>query len=269
MNSLKSIKKPLSLLIIASSLIIILLLILRSKSDSRLQQADENYRLGEAASHLSERKKAFNESLDLFLQLAEEYHPNFGNGKLSYNIGNTYFQLEEYPQAIFYYKKANRLMPRSDIVKRNLIQTEQKLGLPISPPSGFSSFLLQPWLSLPERLQLFFFIALITLALASFWIWTKQRLLKHAMMIALIPFSLLLMNLAFTYYFSPIEAVIIHATELRRDAGKEYAKVIKEPIQGGATVEVLGTSPNGKWLKILTPEGNLGYVPNEAAKILL
>jgi len=264
----QSMKIPLTLLI-SIIVVIMALMTFRAKSDSRLQTAEETYRRGESASNLSERKKAFNESLDLFLQLDSDYHPSFGNGKLSYNIGNTYFQLEEYPQALFYYKKASALMPRSDVTKRNLIQTEQKLGLQKQPQlSLFSSFLLQPWLSLPERLQLFFAAAVITLLFASTWIWTQQRWAWHATVVMLFPFVLLLINLTFTYYLSPIEAVLLHAVELRRDAGTEYAKVIKEPIGGGATVEVLGTSPNGKWLKVLTPEGNLGYVPSEAAKVL-
>jgi tetratricopeptide (TPR) repeat protein len=268
MNFLHSMKIPLILLLLIAVLIAVILTF-RAKGDNRLKTADENYRRGESATTLSERKKEFNESLDLYLQLDGEYHPNFGNGKLSYNIGNTYFQLEEYPQALFYYKKASRLMPRSDVIKRNLIQAEQKLGIQTEQHSNvFSSFLLQPWLSLPERLQLFFAAGFIAFSLASAWVWTQQRFIWYAMVISLIPVVFLLFNLASTYYFSPIEAVMMHAAELRRDAGTEYAKVIKEPIRGGVTVEVLGTSPNGEWLKILTPEGNLGYVPSEAAKLL-
>lgn len=263
----QSLKIPLILL--AGIMIIAGVSLTFRTGDNRLQDADKTYHGGESASTLSERKQAFNHALDLFLQLDNEYQPNFGNGKLSYNIGNTYFQLGEYPLAAFYYKKAKKLMPRSEVIERSLSQTEQKLGLtPKKTSDLFSSFLLNPWLSLPERLQGFFVTALMMLILASAWIWNKIRWLLYLTIIAIIPFSFLLLNLTLTYYFAPIEAVVIHATELRRDAGTEYATVTPKPIQGGTTVEVLGGSSNGQWLKVITPEGVLGYMPASAARVL-
>lgn len=237
--------------------------------DRRIHQGEEAYRKGESAATLSERKEAFNAALDLFLQLNNDYHPRFGSGKLDFAIANTFFQLEEYPLSILYYKRAENLLPRSDLVKRNLSKAQNKMGLK-APENHrfFDTLLLKSYVSLPERLQFFSFFDLCLLFLLSAWIWTRKTWLLNMSLVFLFPFVLLLMNLGLTYYFSPVEAVLIHATELRRDAGIEFAKVGDLPIPGGTTVDIVSVSPNGKWLKIAAPNGEFGYVSSETAKLV-
>jgi tetratricopeptide (TPR) repeat protein len=239
------------------------------RGDSRVQQAEESYRNGESATTIFARKEAFNSALTLFLQLENEYKPDFGNGKLSFNTGNTYFQLGEYPLALLYYKRAQQLMPRSDLVKRNLLQTYQKLNLPPQNRSGLLHTLsLAPWISLPERLQLFFIAALLTLFSACMWLWTKKKWLANISIITLFLSVPLLLNLVLTYYLSPIEAILIQSTDLHRDAGKEYAKVSEQPLPPGSTLEVVGTSPNGKWVKVFLPNKEFGYVPSDTIRLI-
>ena len=68
------------------------------------------YSQGVSAATVAGQSAAFNAALDEFLGLEAAGNPVFGSGKLYYNIGNTYFQLEEYPRAILYYARAERLM---------------------------------------------------------------------------------------------------------------------------------------------------------------
>jgi tetratricopeptide (TPR) repeat protein len=238
-------------------------------NDVRLQQAEDSYHKGEAAKTISERKEGFNEALELFLKLDAEYLPHFGTGRLDYNIGNTYFQLEEYPLAILYYKKAENLMPRSELVKRNLSQAENKIGLHEENKHGIlDTLLLKPYLSLPERLQLFFIFSLFTLIFTSAWLWTKNQWFSKSAVLFLIPAFLLLLNLTFSYYFSPVHGVLIQSAELRRDAGMQFAKVSEQPILAGTTLEVTGTSMNGRWLRVVLPNGEFGFVPIESLKLI-
>lgn len=247
----------------------ILATVLFRTGDSRTQLAEESYRQGESSTVIADRKEAFNKALDLFLKLDGDYHPHFGNGKLSYDIGNTYFQLGEYPLAILYYKRAENLMPRSELIKRNLNLANEKLGLKPQENKGLFDFLLlKPFLSLPERLQIFFVLAVFTLILTSAWLWTKKQWLSNVGVIFLLLLTAAMFNLGLTYYFSPIEGVLINSAELRRDAGKEFAKVKDEPISGGTTVEVTATSPNGKWLKVIIPGGEFGFVPVESVRLV-
>lgn len=231
-------------------------------SDSRAAQADTFYRSGEEAQTIADRKKAFNEALGDYMQLETEYKPRFGNGKLYYNLGNTYFQLGEYPWAIFYYMKAQALMPRSKSVETNLALAKSKLSLPDSDLSSLN------FLSLPERLQLFAALAVIALLLLSAWIWMDNHWFKNSAFVVLALAGLVLLSLAYTRYLAPLEGVFIQASDVYRDAGKQYAKVGEEPVSAGSTVEVLGKDPSGKWFKILTPKGAMGYVSQEALRVV-
>ncbi|MCC5709535.1 hypothetical protein LH488_27915, partial [Klebsiella pneumoniae] len=64
---------------------------------SQSDEAYQSYVEGEKAQTIADRKTQFNHALTLYKDLDNKYHPDFGNGKLFYNIANTYFQLGEYP----------------------------------------------------------------------------------------------------------------------------------------------------------------------------
>jgi tetratricopeptide (TPR) repeat protein len=138
-----------------------------------LQEAAASYSLGEKAGTLAERQEQFNTALKDYHELAAEFHPDMGNGKLYFNLANTYYQLGEYPRAVYYYYKALKLAPGDDDIRRNLSIALDKLDL--SPPNAVGNWqsilLLQEWLPLPRQLQLFFGISLVLFALGSAWIW--------------------------------------------------------------------------------------------------
>jgi tetratricopeptide (TPR) repeat protein len=233
-----------------------------------IQTGVNSYQEAEIASTIASKKELFNQALSSFLDLDLNYHPRLGSGKLEYDIGNTYFQLEQYPLAILYYKRAEQLMPRNEVVTKNLSLARQKLGLKESENHPFWEVFLLKNLSLPERLQIFSVLALLVLFLFSMWIWTKEKKIWYVGMFFLIPLLLILINLGICYYLLPTEAVLIRAVEIRRDAGQQFAKVGDQPILGGTVLEILETSSDGRWLKVREPGGQFGYVPAETTKII-
>lgn len=235
------------------------------RSDPRAAQADSAYRAGETAKVVADRKKAFNEALSYYLEMENDYHPRFGNGKLYYNIGNTYFQLEAYPRAVLYYLRAEALMPRDKRVERNLQLARGKLALPQTEVEGVGFPIV---MSLPERLQLFAAAALTALCLLSAWLWTDQRWFRNGAIVVLALTTVLSLTLAYTRYLAPLEGVLVQASDLYRDAGWQYAKVGEDPLPAGSEVELLGRDPSGKWFKILTAQGAIGYVPQEALSVV-
>lgn len=237
---------------------------------SMLHEADQFYRTGETAKTVDERKKAFNQALERYSELEQKYQPEFGNGKLYYNIANTYFQLDDLPQSIYYYTRALELSPRDPAARRNLAQAQYKLKLPVAPPPTLSwkSIASASFLSLPERLNLFFWTILLLFVLASFYIWNRSRWLKPLIGIVAAGSLVMLSSLIYSRYIAPQEAVLIHPSNLYRDAGTQYAKVMPEPLQAGLKVEVVNVRESGSWLKILTSDGSLGYVPVDAIKLL-
>lgn len=240
------------------------------KAEASLAEALSSYEAGEKASSIGQRQADFNKALALYMALEETYQPIYGNGKLYYNIGNTYFQLEQYPHAILYYSRALNLMPQDVRIARNLELAQSKLGIaPASDQSVFSQiFFFHTRLATPEKLQFFFCLSVLWFILASFHIWRPDRWLKTGIFVVGLLVAVLFASLAYTYYLSPTEAIIVRGTAFYRDAGEQYAKVMDTPILPGTKVQVLDVLQNGTWLKITTPDGTLGYIPNPAARII-
>jgi len=239
-------------------------------TETGIQQAEEKYTAGEKAASIAERAQDFNEALKIYLTLEESYHPTFGNGRLYYDIGNTYFQLGEYPLAILYYNRAKELMLRDERVIHNLQAASNKLALPKQLASNpFASvFFFHTYLSLPERLQLFFGLALTALIFASLYIWVHSKWLRNIAIFAVSLAGVMLLSVGFTHYFSPVEAVMIKSANMRRDAGNQYAKVSDQPIPAGTKVEVLGSTSDGLWYKVSTSNKDFGYVPQETIRLI-
>lgn len=241
-----------------------------TQTDHLLQEAYNSYVAGEKATTISDRKKAFNLSLSIYTELEKIDQPTFGNGKLYYNIGNSYFQLEEYPWAILYYNKALKLNPRNDAIQQNLTTAQQKAGLSSATFLSLYDqvFFFHTKLALPERLQLFFAFGMIVLVVISTWIWHPQRWQKSTLVLFGICSLIMFCSVCYTRYFSPIEGVIVESTPLYRDAGKQYATASELPILSGNKIRVLVILENGQWLKVMAPNGDLGYVPHTAIRII-
>lgn len=238
--------------------------------DDQLKESHVHYVRGEKAQSVGERQEAFNQALNSYTALEKQYQPTFGNGKLYYNIGNTYFQLGEYPQAALNYYRALKLMPRSEKTVLNLYLTLQKLGIqPDKEASTFKKiFFFYHMLSLPERIQLFAALALAALLFGSLFIWLQSHWLRRFSIFFSLLTLVMLITLTYSFYLAPVEGVIVQSTGLYRDAGYQYAKVEEKPILSGLKVRVIDVLDDGKWLKVTTPEGSLGYVPDEAIRII-
>ena len=235
-----------------------------------LREAHLEYAKGETANTVGKREDAFNRSLSDYIDLEKRYHPVYGNGKLYFNIANSYFQLGNYPFAVLYYNKAKKLMPRNEMVERNLSTALGKIGLSEKQEDSVFQkiFFFHFFTSVSERLQLLFLFSFAAFLSFTFYIWSRKEAFvkvgKFCSFIGLI----ILVSYTYSHYLSPIEAVIVKSSALYRDSGFQYAKVQDEPVLSGKKVEVLDVINNGEWLKVRLQSGELGYVPQEAIRII-
>ncbi len=235
-----------------------------------LDEANAAYKAGETAHTLIERQEAFNHALNLFTDFEHLYNPQYGTGVLYYDIANTYYQLEEYPFAVLYYYKALQLMPRSYRVHNNLAITLDKLVIPMNKPASVFNdiFFVHTRFSFPERMQLFFALAMILIVLGSVYVWKPIRIIRASITVVSLCCALMLFSLLYSRYFEPIEGVIVHSSLLYRDAGLQYASVSDQPVLSGNKVKVVDVQHNGQWLKVVTTAGDIGYVPLTAIRVI-
>jgi len=237
----------------------------------KLENASRYYLKGEEASTIAARQDAFNASLAIYQNLNTEYAPTSGNGKLYYNMANSYFQLQHYPLALLYYSRAKTLMPRDNKVEVNLNITKEKLGLPKNKEKDFllnKLFFFQNRFSIPEQLEILFASTIITFLLGSLFIWIKAPLLKPFIAAFVIVIAFTLANLFYAQFILPSYTIALKSSFLYMDAGFQYAKVQNDPLPPGTKITVLKVIHAGRWIKVETEEGIIGYIPGDSVEII-
>lgn len=259
-----------ALVVIVIVLIGLLFYFYNPSESQKLQKLDALYKEGEAAQNLFVRQKNFNQALETYLQLDTRYHPIDGNGKLYFDTANSFFQLQNYSWAIFYYYQAQALAPREGSIQRNLNVALQKAKVTSNPEPSLLTQILgwNTFLSQPEKFQIFTILAFILFLLFSIRLWKPTY--KVTWMIWTVCSLLIICtgSLLYSRYLAPIEAVLVKPAFLYRDAGTQYAKVDPTPTLGGTKVEVLNVLQDGQWLWIRIPNGSMGYVERNAIRII-
>lgn len=239
-------------------------------STSQLKEANTYYLEGERATDIATRNSAFNRALASLLKIEENYNPRFGNGILYYDIGNTFFQLEDYPMAVLYYHKSLNLRPLDRSLRNNLNVTLKKLDLP--PPRESTPlekvFFFHTLFPLPLRLQLFFFSAAACLTLSSAYLLQASKKVKFFAASCAIFSLIFLLSLATTQFIEKPEAIVVVATNLYRGAGKQFATVTPSPIKPGSKVTATRFDENSGWIKIISDDGEIGFVPSKTVKLI-
>lgn len=264
-------KKWIGFLLLALAILILLKEFFEQKNlQNQLNQIEEAYQKGEKAKTLNERKKVFNTALEGYMQLEKEYDPKYGDGKFYYNLGNTYFQLEEYPLAILNYEKGINLLSDATKAEANLAIARQKLGIveKKEPPVFEYLLFLQKW-PLPFRLQLLSVCSLLLFLTLSVNLWRAVPGLKSILFVLGIIFLALLGSVAYSRFFASVHAIVIRPGYIYRDAGMQYAKVKEDPLTPGVKVQILGYSPeDGGWMKIMAPQNEFGFIKGADVQII-
>lgn len=217
------------------------------------EQFYDLYQKGVAAPTLAEREKNINEALTLLLDNPEE------GGTYDYNLGNSYYLLEEYPWALYYYLKAEARSPRDQEIKMNIERTAEQLQIP------FKSYLRPPFFSHAEELWIAQVLIGITFLVFSLFVWTGK--FKKIARVFLGFTSFIVLAIALQFYLTPDRAVLAQAAFLIKDPKNLNERVFLEPLPPGTLLEIIGKSPDGEWIKVVQPNGIVGFVPSE--KLLL
>ncbi|MBA3722240.1 MAG: SH3 domain-containing protein [Parachlamydiaceae bacterium] len=236
--------------------------------DTKLQEAQSYYQQGLNSKTLFQRKLNFNKALGLYLEIENIYGESSEN--LFESIGNNFYQVNEFAWAILYYHRVLSINPSNASVEQRLKLAQNKLGLPPTfEPNAMNRILsLNNIFPLSRRIVLLFFVTIISFIVCSIAIWFSGSFWKKLSAVMLGFEALLVVNLILTMYFSPLEGIIVNPTGLFQATDMNQPQITATPLVKGIKVKIIETQKEGNWLKILNPEGTVGFVPAGVVEII-
>jgi hypothetical protein len=232
-------------------------------AEDSIEVALEKYGAAERTEVRSEKEELFNDALKIFLGFAKK-NPS---GKLFYNIGNTYFYLGDYGLAIAYYRKAEQLIPRDPLLRKNLAQAIDQAdvhGYQIERP--FEKIVCFQWCSPAERRLLLLGIAIFCFFIFSLHIWFPFRLFQYVWVGSFALLLLLLFSFLWHQYFSLPDAVVVKASVLHvAETASTGATFVLHP---GEMVEVISVDPEKSWVRVKTSASMTGYLSGDTVYVI-
>jgi tetratricopeptide (TPR) repeat protein len=222
-----------------------------------LERAYENYQLGERSETFHERSLYFNQALQIYT----EFETDYSSHKLLANIASCYFQLQEFPMAILYYRKALDLNIGDQKSAFDLAVARKEAGVNDLAQKTF-------FLNANQLNSLLFKLSLITFLFATLYIWWGNPLLRKGMIGGGGLCAILLCALLYAYYFEPIHAIVVDNSFLYQDAGSHYATVGDDPVIAGKEVEILQEIGVDDWIRVKTEDGIEGYIQFKLVRLI-
>ncbi|MDL2238657.1 tetratricopeptide repeat protein [Bacteroidales bacterium OttesenSCG-928-K22] len=214
----------------------------------------------------------FTSAVTLFQELYNEGYENF---ELFYDLGNSYFRVNDIPSAILYYERALRLMPNNEDVKYNI--------------SIANKLIVDKIEAVPEMFYVKWWDSLVNLLPMKTW--TMLSLILFGGTILFIVLMILLNNITLkkTSFRLSIFVLILFVISLcvnvslkKQITNENYAIVFTptvtakgSPIDNGVDIFVVhkGTKVNindrvGEWIEIVLANGQTGWIRAVDVKVI-
>lgn len=234
---------------------------LHAASDSQMQKtaaaADESYRKGNYSSAVEQYNKVIANG--------------FSSADLYYNLGNAYYRLDRFADAILCYERALRLNPSHSDAKQNLALANSKTQDRIAT---LPQFFLAAWYNAlvtritPHawRIIVLLFLALLAASFVIFRL-AHQLTLRKAAFIAIIASAALMLLSIFLLFvstarFNSRDAAIVMQPSVAVKSSPESQSVDKLILHEGTRV-VISEDLSG-WHKIALADGTTGWLPSDA-----
>jgi len=187
------------------------------------------------------------------------------NGKLYYNLGNTYLRMSQIGKAIAAYRRAERLIPGDAQLQSNLryARSCRRDKIRASGERTFVRTVFFLHYSLPIATRMTIALA----AYAAFWVILLARLLSPKVRLVYPALLCLIVWISFGVSVAVSWPAIDHPTEgvliakdvmVRKGNGESYDLQFVKPLHEGVEFQVLET--RNHWVHIELPDGNGGWV---------
>lgn len=250
--------------------IIILFLLLNSISTSFAKSDELSQKFALANSFY--QKGEFEKAKEIYQEIANK---GIRNKILYFNLANTYYRLNEIPNAILFYERAHLLDPFDEDINFNLQMANLRTIDKFEPIPKF--FLNQWWGNLRNILnsEQWAIASVITIwlcafAFALFLIFKTSKAKKITFLVGAILFLTFLSTSILAYsrykYENSHTHAIIFATNSYIKSSPEETATDLFILHQGTKVEILDKISN--WYKIRLPNGNIGWIKKDELEII-
>lgn len=187
------------------------------------------------------------------------------NAALEYNLGNTYFRLDELGRAIVHYRRALRLDPSHEKLQANLAYARREVE-PHIPPSGQDRLWhrLLFWHYGKSLGQRYWAAALLSV---FGWLLLIVRLRRPARPLLILGMTAVLLGLAAGTSVvwqaneeasHPPAVIVLDKYILRLGRGEGYDPALRQPLGPGVELRIL--QRRGDWIEVRLPNDQTGWL---------
>lgn len=241
-----------------------------AESIDRNQLLDEASRFFQQATQQDDQAQSAELYRKALLRFEKLVQDGVVNGKLYYNLGNTYFQLHDLGHAILNYRRALAFLPDDDNLRQNLRFAESQQPDRIEPQQ--EAMIAKTILFWHYDLSARWRLALLVVTNAACWGVLTLKLYRRPglwwpLAVAL-TFSLLLGgSLLYEHLSQPVGGVLTSPeTTARKGDGQAYSPSFSEPLHGGLPFTLV--EKRGEWLHIELRDGRRCWVPTDSAEMI-
>jgi tetratricopeptide (TPR) repeat protein len=188
----------------------------------------------------------------------------YRGGNLYYNLGNTYFKLDDKGHAILYYEKARRLQPRDQDVASNLEYALSLVEDRIEPRQR--SWIMMRW---NAAVGCFTLGEIISSATITYWLLCAmlviflyvrawRRPVVRIMGALLLILAVMVAGAFSRAWMSGQEEAVVLSKEAKVRYGPSGKDVTAFVLHEGAVVEI--ENRKGDWYQVSLPDGKAGWV---------
>ena len=193
------------------------------------------------------------------------------NGRLYYNIGNTYFRLGDIGRAILNYKRAARYMPGDENVKANLEYARSRridrVELEESERIFKTLFFLHYDVPLGIKLTIFTALFALVWITAAFRLFLALPVFRTMIMVAAVVSGLFLASIAVESIGAarnPEGVVTARKVMARKGDAETYQPSFTEPLHAGTEFVLLEERPG--WFHVELEDGSRCWIPAPAGE---
>jgi len=195
------------------------------------------------------------------------------NGRLYYNIGNTWFRIGDLGRAILNYRRAERYMPNDPNLIQNLQYARSRRRDPFEEPERrrvLKTVLFWHYdLSMPQRSRVFAVCYVLFWVGASTRLFARKAFPKWALVCVGLVAALFLGSVAAeTAMVASEPAGVILADEVvaRKGDGETYQPSFKEPLHAGTEFRLI--EERRDWRHIELPDGRRCWIPAKSSELV-